>query len=37
VDPSLACGNCRECRRGDVCLCPRRVALGVDLDAGLAD
>jgi L-iditol 2-dehydrogenase len=37
VDPNIACGICHECRRGDVCLCPRRVALGVDLDGGLAD
>jgi threonine dehydrogenase-like Zn-dependent dehydrogenase len=37
VDPNIACGSCRECRRGDVCLCPRRVALGVDLDGGLAE
>lgn len=37
VDPNIACGDCRECRRGDVCLCPRRVALGVDLDGGLAE
>jgi len=28
---------CRECRRGDICLCPCRVALGVDLDGGLAE
>jgi L-iditol 2-dehydrogenase len=37
VDPNIACGRCRECRRGDVCLCPRHVALGVDLDGGLAE
>ena len=37
VDPNIACGACRECRRGDPCLCPRRVALGVDLDGGLAE
>jgi hypothetical protein len=37
VDPNIACGNCRACRRGDVCLCPHRVALGVDLDGGLAE
>ncbi len=37
VDPNIACGVCRECRRGDVALCPRRVALGVDLDGGLAE
>jgi len=37
VDPNIACGVCRECRRGDACLCPRRMALGVDLDGGLAE
>ncbi len=37
VDPNIACGRCHECRRGDVCLCPSRVAIGVDLDGGLAD
>ena len=37
VDPNISCGTCRECRRGDVCLCRRRVALGVDLDGGLAE
>ena len=36
VDPNIPCGVCRECRRGDVALCPSRVALGVDLDGGLA-
>jgi len=37
VDPNISCGRCRECRRGNVALCPNRVALGVDLDGGLAD
>lgn len=37
VDPNIPCGICRACRRGEVALCPRRVALGVDLDGGLAD
>ncbi len=37
VDPNISCGRCRECRRGDVALCPHRVALGVDLDGGLAE
>jgi L-iditol 2-dehydrogenase len=37
VEPNSACGICHECRRGDVCLCLRRVALGVDLDGGLGD
>jgi L-iditol 2-dehydrogenase len=37
VDPNISCGRCRACRRGDVALCPSRVALGVDLDGGLAE
>jgi L-iditol 2-dehydrogenase len=37
VDPNISCGVCAECRRGEPCLCPRRVALGVDLDGGLAE
>jgi L-iditol 2-dehydrogenase len=37
VDPNISCGHCLECRRGEPCLCPRRVALGVDLDGGLAE
>lgn len=37
VDPNISCGRCRACRRGDVALCPHRVALGVDLDGGLAE
>jgi L-iditol 2-dehydrogenase len=37
VDPNIACATCRWCRRGDTCLCPNRLALGVDLDGGLAE
>ncbi|HVC81968.1 MAG TPA: alcohol dehydrogenase catalytic domain-containing protein [Chloroflexota bacterium] len=37
VDPNIACGICAECRRGEPCLCPARMALGVDLDGGLAE
>src|SRR6185437_11564856 len=37
VDPNIACGICADCRRGEPCLCPTRVALGVDLDGGLAE
>ncbi|MGH2411944.1 MAG: alcohol dehydrogenase catalytic domain-containing protein, partial [Chloroflexota bacterium] len=37
VDPNIACGTCADCRRGEPCLCPARVALGVDLDGGLAE
>ena len=37
IDPNIACGHCVPCRRGDVCLCEHRVAIGVDLDGGLAE
>jgi threonine dehydrogenase-like Zn-dependent dehydrogenase len=37
VDPNIACGTCTDCRGGEPCLCPVRVALGVDLDGGLAE
>lgn len=37
IDPNVPCGRCRECRRGDVALCPARYALGVDVDGGLAE
>ncbi|MGI8826744.1 MAG: zinc-dependent alcohol dehydrogenase family protein [Chloroflexota bacterium] len=36
VNPNISCGRCRECRCGDVALCRNRVALGVDVDGGLA-
>ena len=36
VDPNISCGVCRACRIGSVALCEERVALGVDLDGGLA-
>jgi threonine dehydrogenase-like Zn-dependent dehydrogenase len=37
MDPNIACRICHEGRRGDVCLRPRCVALGVDLHGSLAD
>ncbi len=37
VDPNICCGACPSCRRGDPCLCPHRIALGVDIDGGLAE
>lgn len=37
IDPNIPCGLCAECRRGEVALCPNRVALGVDLDGGMAE
>ena len=37
VDPNISCGHCPMCRQGEPALCPNRVALGVDLDGGLAE
>jgi len=37
VDPNIACGICFYCRRGDVHLCERLRALGVDIDGGMAE
>lgn len=37
VDPNISCGQCADCLAGRVALCPRRVALGVDLDGGLSE
>jgi threonine dehydrogenase-like Zn-dependent dehydrogenase len=37
IDPNIACGACAPCQRGDSCLCERRVAIGVDVEGGLAE
>jgi 2-desacetyl-2-hydroxyethyl bacteriochlorophyllide A dehydrogenase len=37
IDPNIACGACVPCRRGDSCLCEHRLAIGVDVDGGLAE
>ena len=37
VDPNIACGTCFYCRRGEVHLCERLRALGVDIDGGMAE
>lgn len=37
VDPNIACGTCFHCRRGEVHLCDRLRALGVDIDGGMAE
>ncbi len=37
VDPNIACGTCVHCRRGEVHLCKRLRALGVDIDGGMAE
>jgi 2-desacetyl-2-hydroxyethyl bacteriochlorophyllide A dehydrogenase len=37
VDPNIACGTCFHCRRGEVHLCSRLRALGVDIDGGMAE
>jgi 2-desacetyl-2-hydroxyethyl bacteriochlorophyllide A dehydrogenase len=36
VDPNIACGACRSCRRGLGHLCPNLVAVGVNVDGGFA-
>ncbi|HHX66315.1 MAG TPA: zinc-dependent alcohol dehydrogenase family protein [Chloroflexi bacterium] len=37
VDPNMACGVCRSCRRGEIHLCENLTALGVDVDGGFAE
>mgnify|MGYP001588870983 CR=1 FL=1 len=37
VDPNISCGMCFHCRRGEVHLCERLRALGVDIDGGMAE
>ncbi|MEK9136338.1 MAG: alcohol dehydrogenase catalytic domain-containing protein, partial [Bacteroidota bacterium] len=37
VDPNISCGTCFYCRRGEVHLCKRLRALGVDIDGGMAE
>lgn len=37
VDPNISCGTCFFCRRGEVHLCTRLRALGVDIDGGMAE
>jgi len=36
IDPNISCGSCDACTRGSTAFCPQRLALGVDLDGGLA-
>jgi L-iditol 2-dehydrogenase len=37
VDPNISCGTCYFCRRGEVHLCSKLRALGVDIDGGMAE
>jgi NADPH:quinone reductase-like Zn-dependent oxidoreductase len=37
VNPSLFCGHCRECARGEESLCPRFRILGEHTDGGFAE
>lgn len=37
VDPNISCGYCYFCRRGEIHLCEKLTALGVDIDGGFAD
>lgn len=36
VDPNIVCGECPDCLAGRTAFCPSRIALGVDIDGGLA-
>ena len=35
-DPNISCGNCDQCRRGRVNLCPHNVAIGIHRNGGMA-
>jgi NADPH:quinone reductase-like Zn-dependent oxidoreductase len=37
VNPSIGCGRCRECRRGEESMCPRYRILGEHTDGGFAE
>jgi NADPH:quinone reductase-like Zn-dependent oxidoreductase len=37
LNPSLACGRCRECLRGEESMCPRYRILGEHTDGGFAE
>jgi len=37
VDPNISCGRCFHCTRGEVHLCTNLLALGVDIDGGMAE
>jgi threonine dehydrogenase-like Zn-dependent dehydrogenase len=37
IDPNIACGVCRPCRRGQVHMCRNLTAVGVNLDGGFAE
>jgi len=37
IDPNMACGACRPCRRGQINLCENNAAVGVLRDGGFAE
>jgi NADPH:quinone reductase-like Zn-dependent oxidoreductase len=37
VNPAIGCGTCRQCRRGELSMCPRYSILGEHRWGGLAD
>jgi NADPH:quinone reductase-like Zn-dependent oxidoreductase len=37
VDPAIGCGTCRQCRRGELSMCPNYTILGEHRWGGLAD
>ena len=36
IDPNIVCGSCPDCMAGRTAFCPYLIALGVDIDGGLA-
>jgi NADPH:quinone reductase-like Zn-dependent oxidoreductase len=37
IDPAIGCGHCRQCRRGELSMCPNYTILGEHRWGGLAD
>ena len=37
VEPNFSCGTCPLCREGNRNLCPRRTAVGIDVDGAFAE
>src|SRR6185295_19152750 len=37
IEPNYSCGTCPLCREGNRNLCPRRTAIGIDVDGAFAE
>ncbi len=37
LNPNIFCGSCTYCLRGEHVLCPKRYAIGIDVDGGFAE